>query len=1398
MKKLTAIAIALTICLQMLTLISFTEENEYSIPTLTVDFSDEQHDIVHGAAGFLYGISNEGVPSVNTLTPLKPKVLATKGALGTEHPYGDALDVADEFFESGGEMVMMYNSNYYGVFGVSASAEDYAEVLRTVIAPYVAEWKDSMREKYPDIDKMLVYIPINEGTPANLASGEYNFNRSWKLYYDAIVEGERAYYKEHGKYSAETYKKTAYIAGPNDANARSYDEMFTFLLFCRNNDCLPDVITWHELDTSDLRDMQSHIAEYREICQKLKIEEKQIVCNEYAQPYDCGVPGRLVNWISRFEDNEAYGCLPFWHQANNLNDLAADDNSGNGAWWVYKWYGDMSGVTLNVETSTEYDGLYGCATIDNDKRSATVLAGGVDGNAQIILENLTSTETFKDAKNVHIKVEASYFNGFHGSVYEPETVYEGVFKIENGSVTVSLTDMLFSTAYHITVSETTEEESDPVNGRWRVEYEAEDALLLGGAAIETMSEATSAYYSSGNKRVSQIKYEGDGLEYTISVPVDGRYKLEFLYANGVGCDTSNTNHSPKNLSMDLSIDGGKATTIEMPNTLYYLMSGSSSVYIDLTAGEHTVRLTYDGKENEYYPAEDITVNLYQDALYVTYEGVYGEEVIQSTKFEAEQADFINLFELSNTKVMTVTDISGYSGSGYVTGLSDKSITDGVGLRWTVNAEKSGLYRISYRYQANESGKLNIYKDNTALTTGNLLTSLSLENTSGEWKTVSVTTYLARGINIIDIDTDIDTAIDFMKVVYAGIDSITVEAEDACGEFETAKSKYSGVTYVKEIAAGEYGIEIEVSAPEAGLYAMQIYQSNDKLCGTHYYNIKIIDRYINISVNGGEDVRYFFPNTFSKDTFREKTVTVELNEGKNTIRFFNDDSWEVYWGGTTGTPGTNRLDNAMPNLDKFVFTKIISSSDDGVSEYTASIHSTNGGTVITDKNCIKGGEDLTLTVIPFESDAGVKAELISLNINGENVSFKQNDDGSYTYTMENVSDDIDIKAYFDTSEWLAAEVNKASTRLELDFIYTDDSVNALKSEIANAKDMNKPGSESQKYQAYVALYKAIENLEVKQDNIFEWDYVDHWSFDSKTLIGDNGAELELVSNSLVAGLGSEVYTDEGYSEAGLKFNGTYGIKIADVGSEFTVSVWVYLPHEIMNNPAVFFKNMGDAANQKYSNIGIQEGHPKVNVHNGIDIWWKNVVWSYDYILGGWRNFTYVEKDGQGTLYIDGKIIDTGLVFTDETASLFLGITYWSDSTLSGSAVDELYLFNAALNSEQVAQLVSSGVLPEMASVDKNELATLIDRISYYDTSSSEGATEAYNNAIKVYKNQSATQDEIDSAVSELSSYQSKLGIKVSSTGTGTSVSTSTVIIIISCSVIIIAAAVIIVILTKKKK
>ena len=57
-------------------------------------------------------------------------------------------------------------------------------------------------------------------------------------------------------------------------------------------------------------------------------------------------------------------------------------------------------------------------------------------------------------------------------------------------------------------------------------------------------------------------------------------------------------------------------------------------------------------------------------------------------YEAELADVNRLLGKTDSTVSTQTEIAGYSGGGYVTGLSDRAVTEGGGIRNTVVVMKA--------------------------------------------------------------------------------------------------------------------------------------------------------------------------------------------------------------------------------------------------------------------------------------------------------------------------------------------------------------------------------------------------------------------------------------------------------------------------------------------------------------------------------------------------------------------------------------------------------------------------------------------------------------------------------------------------------------------------------------
>ena len=1245
--------------------------------TLTVDLDPAANtgDIIHGAAGFLYGVSSEDVPTTNTIVPLKSKILVTKGALGTEHPYGDALDVAKTFLESGGEQIQMYNSNYYGVFGVTATIEQYCDDLKNYICPAVVAWKEAWKEEHGtpedpkdnigariDIDEAIVYVPINEGTP----SGN-NFTLAWKSYRDAI----------------KSVDKNAVLAGPNDAGYWISPDLIQFYA---DNNCVPDIITWHELGTVSLRDMSDHVedftnkwnntdwSKYNEANGTEGIPEIPQICfNEYAEMEFCGVPGRLVNWISRIEDEKVTGCLPFWHQANNLNDLAAGANEGNGAWWVYKWYGDMSGTTQPVSTNTNYDLLYGVSTMDEAKKLSTTLLGGFTGDITVQLNNVTSTSTFADAKAVHVSVQETMFTGFHGTANETPTILEGAYPVNaDGSVTVKIPDTLFENAYNVTVTQASDEEIVGLALRSSSGdvYEAEDAGLSGGAFASSAGTNPSYYMSnngSGNRAVGMPS--GSSMTYTVNAPIDGRYKLDFNYGNGLGTVRNDMNiHNPVNVKQTFALDGGEAQTVTMESTLFQTMTGTKTLYYDLTAGEHqiTVATADSGVDGELF---------FHDFVRVSYAGVYGQELPAFNKvYEAELADVNRLLGNTDSTVSTETSLEGYSGGGYVVGLSDRAVTAGGGIRNTVVVEESGLYNITLRYQSSQAGEASIYVGNTAITLDRVNKTVSLQAGDG-WQEATASVYLQKGINVVDLDTTVPAALDYMRVraLPAQDSSTTIEAEDAIpeeleGSIQVAESDgASGGKYVVGMKGAYQNadyLEFTYNAPEAGKYQMQAFHSNEDLAGSHVYNIKAIDKYAVVDVNGesqspafegtqpvvpeglktyyfvdcgdvdpttvsqgdefglynsvteqiyGEDTkagyywgvydpygyeggpdwihdnrvstkytwgpewiledgspkeqtvryakdqdtagisprfvtyrfeldrqkydvtvgtanswgnagntnvsliadgvetvtknfstlqvqtmtidltnaelnehgkvllevaataetptiqlthiaitdsaqtegeyfilppgevkvpvenlpkeglytgeladgfdwfvdyrnlkndtdRYFFLNSFSDDTFREKTITLDLKQGENKIRIYNDNSWNVTYGGSQSQPGVTYLPNYTPNFDKFVITPM--ALDKAVSlaeEYNVNVMSTEYGVASADQNTVGENGEYTVSMIPAEGK-----EIVDVLVNGvdrkDDISFDE-ESGAYRLKISGVSEDQMVQVYF---------------------------------------------------------------------------------------------------------------------------------------------------------------------------------------------------------------------------------------------------------------------------------------------------------------------------------------------------------------------------------------------------
>lgn len=164
---------------------------------------------------------------------------------------------------------------------------------------------------------------------------------------------------------------------------------------------------YHELSDISVYHWQNHVNDYREIEQSFGINELPIIVTEYGRMQDNGLPGKMLQYITQIETSKVYADNAYWRLADNLCDVAADDNSPNSNWWVYRWYTDMDGQTVSImyhdlfrsnvgnalkgKAPYSSQGFMGVVTMTDDEDRLDIICGGRSGSAVVKLKNINDT-----------------------------------------------------------------------------------------------------------------------------------------------------------------------------------------------------------------------------------------------------------------------------------------------------------------------------------------------------------------------------------------------------------------------------------------------------------------------------------------------------------------------------------------------------------------------------------------------------------------------------------------------------------------------------------------------------------------------------------------------------------------------------------------------------------------------------------------------------------------------------------------------------------------------------------------------------------------------------------------------------------------------------------------------
>ena len=132
-----------------------------------------------------------------------------------------------------------------------------------------------------------------------------------------------------------------------------------------------------------------------------------------------GIPGDLVDYIAQFERAGVNNAeLAFWNAYGALGDmLTGTGGSPNAAYWLYRWYGQMTGNMVTVvPPGPTAVGLDGAASVNSAGNQVSVIFGGGSGSTAVTVNGLGSR---RFGTTAHVVLEQTVSAGRTTAVVGP-------------------------------------------------------------------------------------------------------------------------------------------------------------------------------------------------------------------------------------------------------------------------------------------------------------------------------------------------------------------------------------------------------------------------------------------------------------------------------------------------------------------------------------------------------------------------------------------------------------------------------------------------------------------------------------------------------------------------------------------------------------------------------------------------------------------------------------------------------------------------------------------------------------------------------------------------------------------------------------------------------------------
>jgi len=385
--------------------------------TLVVNANQPFRPVTHVATGSLYGLATATTPADNLVEPIRPNTFVQMPTGGHQQGSGDILAVAPEAARAGAKVVDRL-SDYYAGWPYQFSWNTWSTVVQQQIQKVQAS----------GITNLASYALWNEPDNTWLSSNG-TFESFWTTTYRQV----------------RSLAPNTPIQGPSFSD--NISDMQNFLQNAVATNTVPDIIAWHELENSSK--IAGDVATVTTLEKNLGISPRPIAIEEYAAPSEVGVPGTLAGYIAKFERLGVHDAeLAFWNQSGALGDLlTGQGGSPNGAYWLYTWYGAMSGnMVTTVPPSSS--GLDGAASLSADGKQVSVIFGGGSGSGAVTVNGLNTSVL---GTTVQATLQYTPSPGRTTAVSGPVTISQGTYTVSNGSITVPVS-MTASNGYHLVIT----------------------------------------------------------------------------------------------------------------------------------------------------------------------------------------------------------------------------------------------------------------------------------------------------------------------------------------------------------------------------------------------------------------------------------------------------------------------------------------------------------------------------------------------------------------------------------------------------------------------------------------------------------------------------------------------------------------------------------------------------------------------------------------------------------------------------------------------------------------------------------------------------------------------------------------------------------------------------------